>query len=122
LQIARYLLVGLTTFCVYFALLHIIVDLFAVRYPLAVAIAYPVAVLVHFFFNRKYTFRPTGDTLVRQIVRYLIMMAVSYVLQVSTIYALYELLGVDFYFAVICGIGTTLVLGFVLQKRWVFAS
>jgi putative flippase GtrA len=121
LQIARYLLVGLVTFCTYFVLLHVLIDLLDVRYPLAVGIAYPAAVVVHFFSNRKYTFRSTSEALVRQILRYLVLIVISYSLQVSTIYVLYEMLGLDFYFAVLCGIGTTLIFGFILQRHWVFA-
>lgn len=118
---ARYLLIGGLTFAVYFLLLGLLFDALRTPYPVAVVIAYSLAVAFHFFANRRFTFQVEALSADGQVAKYVVVLAVNYCLQVAVIYCLYELATFNFYLAALVGIAITLFVGFFLLRFWVFA-
>lgn len=120
LQATRYLVVGGATFVCYFALLGLLFSVLGLPYPLAVAIAYALAVALHFFANRSYTFNAAHTSAAPQLTRYIAVAVVNYALQLGVIFIAYEVAGWNFYVAAFLAILATLVSGFLLMKSWVF--
>lgn len=87
----------------------------------ALTIAYVVAVLLHFFLNKAFTFRTAPPLHGRMVTRYLAVAAINYV--VSTTIGLSLLrCGVVPFLALGIAIAATTALGFVLIRQWVFAD
>jgi len=120
--VVRYLFIGALTFGAYFLLLDLLFSRLGAPYPLAVAIAYAVAVTFHFIANRRFTFQASTTASLRaHAARYIAVLVINYLSQLAIIYFLFEVAGFSFYLAAIAGIGMTLVIGFILLRYWVFA-
>lgn len=120
LQAIRYLLVGGATFVCYFAFLGLLFSLLGLPYPLAVAIAYAIAVALHFLANRSYTFDAASASAAPQLTRYVAVVVLNYTVQLGIIFLAYDVAGWNFYVAAFLAILATLVSGFLLMKSWVF--
>ena len=121
-QSVRYLVVGGISFGIYFGLLGLLFSGLRLRYPVAVGIAYVVAVGVHFLANRSFTFGAANAPMAMQLGRYAGMIVLNYAIQVSLLYVVYDLCGLNFYLGAFGGVLATLVTGFLLMRTWVFAK
>ena len=119
-QLASFLFVGGVTFACYFLLLAFLNEILALRYPIAVAIAYAVAVAFHFLANRLVTFRASAVPARKQLGKYVMLGLFNYVVQVAILGLTYDLLGWNFYLGAFLGILVTTSMGFVLLRTWVF--
>ena len=119
-QVASFLVVGGITFVCYFLLLALFNEL-GFKYPLAVGIAYAVAVAVHFGANRLVTFRASAVPARKQLGKYIALGIFNYLLQVAILGLTYDLLGWNFYLGAFLGILVTTAMGFILLKTWVFS-
>ncbi len=79
-----------------------------------------MAVIFHFLANRKITFKAVETRIRQQIVRYLLLTLLNYVIQVLIIRICYEMYGINFYVSAFLGILSTMVTGYVLMNLWVF--
>ena len=115
-----FLLVGGIAAVIYFGLLFSFLEIFRLDYRLGVSIAYITAVSFHFFANRYLTFRANQENTFQQIVRYLPMMVLNYLLTLVIVTVLVELLWVSPYIGGGVAIVVTVGLGFFISKVWVF--
>ena len=115
-----FLLIGGITAAIYFALLTVFLEILRFDYRAGVSIAYIVAVSFHFFGNRQLTFRANHENLLQQVVRYLPMVALNYLLTVVIVTVSVEILGLSPYVGAAVGIVATTGLGFFISKAWVF--
>jgi len=116
----RYLLVGGTTFVIYFGQVAALFSGLHVPYAVAVAIAYVIAMAFHFLANRTYTFHVGEGRVKTQLGRYVALVVFNCLLQLLVIYLIHDVCGQNFYVAALLGITITLVAGFVLMRFWVF--
>ncbi len=121
-EVARFAASGALVAVVYFSLMTAL-SLLGLRDQIALAIAYGLAVLLHFALNRQFVFA-TGHGyalhITTQGARYLTMVGVSYALTALALAFLPASLGVPslaVYFAV--AIGLTPV-NFMIMRVWVF--
>jgi len=119
-KIFHYLLIGGLTFVIYYAILWISFDFAGLPYPEAVAIAYSAAIIFHFLANRKITFKAGGTKFRHQILRYLSVALLNYVVQLVIIGLCYEIYGMNFYISAFFGVMSTLITGYLLMNFWVF--
>ena len=117
----RFLWVGGLTFIVYYALLYILHTSAGMRYPLAIAISYGLALAVHFLINRSFTFTVQYGRTSQQLRRYALTALANYCAQVVIVRALFERIGFGFYWSALIAVATTTVTGFLLLDKWVFA-
>ena len=115
-----FLLVGGIAAVIYFGLLFSFLEIFRLDYRLGVSIAYITAVSFHFFANRYLTFRANQENTFQQIVRYLPMMVLNYLLTLVIVTVSVELLWVSPYIGGGVAIVVTVGLGFFISKVWVF--
>ncbi len=115
-----FLFVGGITAAIYFGLLAVFLEFLHFDYRVSVSIAYIVAVSFHFFANRQLTFRANHESPFQQVVRYLPMAALNYLLTVVIVTASVEMLEFSPYVGVVAAIVVTTGLGFFTYKAWVF--
>jgi putative flippase GtrA len=119
-RMIRFLLVGVLTFVIYYAVLYFLHTGSGMRYPLAIAISYSLAVAFHFLINRSFTFRVPPGGVPQQLRRYGLAAGVNYFAQVLIVRVLFERIGFGFYWSATIAIATTTLTGFVLLDKWVF--
>ena len=119
-RIIRFLLVGGLTFVVYYTSLYLLHTGIGMRYPLAVAISYSLAVTLHFFTNRSFTFSVRRGLWSQQLRRYTLTAFVNYCVQILVIRGLFGMIGLGFYLSAGIAVATTTLTGFVLLNNWVF--
>lgn len=120
-RIIRFLLVGGLIFVVYYTSLYLLHTGVGMRYPLAVAISYGLAVAVHFLGNRSFTFAAAHGRWSQHLWRYSVTALVNYCVQILIIRALFEKIGLGFYWSAAVAVATTTSTGFILMNSWVFA-
>ena len=115
-----FLLIGGITAAIYFGLLTVFLEILSFDYRVGVSIAYLAAVSFHFFANRRLTFRANHENPLQQVVRYLPMVALNYLLTVVIVTVSVEILGLTPYVGAAVAIVVTAGLGFIISKAWVF--
>jgi putative flippase GtrA len=119
-QFSRYLVVGLASNLIAY-LAYLLLTSLSIEHKLAMTAVYWAAVAQSFYFNWKWTFeyrrRPSGA-----FVRYLVAYFFGYVLNISALWLLVDLL--RFPHQLVQGILICLVAAFLflLQRYWVFAA
>ncbi|NTU69548.1 GtrA family protein [bacterium] len=119
-KLFRFLVVGVVTFVMYYALLSLLYSYMHIVYWLAIAVSYVISVVFHYLSNRSYTFRASGSRIGGQLLKYVVMAAMNYIIQLIAVFVLYEVIGVWFYYAVVVGTALTFIVGYVLMRGWVF--
>jgi len=121
-DLSKYLLIGGAIFLLYFSLIHLLVDRLAVPYLIGISISYVIAVSIHFFLNRKFTFSDSTGAIRYQALRYIALLFMNYGVTVGVVALCVERLHQPPYLAAFVGIASTTLVGFVASKYWVFAK
>jgi putative flippase GtrA len=119
-KIFRFLIFGGLTFVIYYAILWICFDLAALLYREAVAISYASAIFFHFLANREVTFNAGGANFWQQVLRYIAVAILNYIIQLIVIQFCYESYRINFYLSTFFGVVTTMITGYFLMNSWVF--
>lgn len=120
LSLVSFLFVGGVTAFLYFGLLALFLEVIKLEYRLGVSIAYALAVTFHFFSNRHFTFRSGKGRVLPQVARYLVVAAVNYLLTLAVVYLAVSVLHSNAYVGVALSIITTVAIGYLGSKLWVF--
>ena len=120
-QTIAFLLAGGASTGLYFGLLAFTHEWLQWQLLHALTFAYVCAVTFHFFMNRRITFSAHADDVVPQIARYLAMAFLNYLITVAVVWLLQSHWSLNLYFATACAVVATMISGFLLMKRWVFA-
>jgi len=121
-RFSRFVLVGLATAAIYFALFAILEGLLRWDYRLAVSLAYVAGVAFHFIANRNVTFNGKGGRIGWQLMRYGAVAAINYAVTILITAAVVEVLRLSPYLGVVAAVATTTVSGYFLFRDWVFRS
>ena len=95
----RYLIVGGTTFLFYFIFLYFLKELIGLNYVAAIFFSYALTIILHFLLNRNFTFKLKSKITSNQIFKYFLIAFINYLLQVATLFFLYDVLNLYFYFS-----------------------
>jgi putative flippase GtrA len=119
---AKFLVVGFSNFLVSFAVFWLCVNApiqFTFKAGVAQLVAYSVATLWSFFWNRRVTFKSSGPVR-RQLTRFVVLQASLAVISAALIGFAVEVVGVSpviSWFVVMSGIT---IANFILSKWWAF--
>lgn len=119
-QIARFSFVGILVLGVDFALIW----LFKQMMPrlLAVSLAYPIAVAVHFHLNKRWVFRNQAPTSLGQLIRYAVVVCLCWATTVLVVGSALRWLTANVYLAKLIAIPPATGLSFLLMRRFVFTQ
>ena len=121
-KVFRFLLFGGLTLFIYYVILWILFSFVGLPYREAITISYSAAIIFHFLANRKITFNAGGTKFRNQLLRYLSVALLNYVIQLSVIRLCYEIYGIDFYISTFSGLMLTMITGYLLMNFWVFKA
>jgi putative flippase GtrA len=119
-KLASFVIVGGVTAGLYFALLALFLEIMKLDYRLGVSAAYLLAITFHFYFNRRLTFRAGIANIAPQVVRYLFLAFANYLLTLTVVFVVVEILQSNIYLGVMLAILVIVVFSYVVSKVWVF--
>jgi putative flippase GtrA len=117
---ARYVVVGAANTLVYSTLLYIFLEVLSLNSNAAVTLAYAIAVPFHFAMNRIYVFRAIQGEIHGQVVRYAVMVAVTYGVSLIVVFVGINVLNLHSWAVVVANVAATTLAGFLLAAIWVF--
>jgi len=121
-QLAKFTLVGITTFGINFLAFHLFYGVAGLDYRVAVSFAYVITVVSHFLLHRFFTFRAGEQQLIHNAGKYLLMLALNYAITVTVAWVVVEVIRISPYFGVIASTGVTALTSFFVMKYFVFGS
>lgn len=121
-EIIRFLFVGAASAGVQLVLLAFLLDVCNFPLDLSVSVSYVISVAVHFFGNKFFTFRSVETISRIEIVRYFSVVFINYIITVCIVWFAVQVLKSTPYIAMLASIASTVGVGFVLNKIWVFKA
>ena len=122
LQLTKFVIVGFVTFAINFSSFHVFYGLFSLDYRVAVSLAYLVTVNCHFLLHRIFTFSAGEQYLIHNAGKYLLMLALNYVITMTVVWLVVELLEISPYIGVVASTAATASTSFFVMKYFVFRS
>lgn len=119
-QIARFALVGLSTFVLYIVLFRVLYGAMGFGYKIAISVAYFLTVCCHFILNRMFTFNVERRALGLHVGRYGLMLLLNYLITLAVVWAVVELLGMSPYLGAIASTAVSAMSSFLAMKHFVF--
>lgn len=93
---------------------------FNFKYIVVVSIAYIVSTIFHFLANRHFTFGAVKERHQQQIIRYMVMWTINYLITVLIVSFCVEQLKFSPYIGVCVAVAFTMFIGYFLARYWVF--
>jgi putative flippase GtrA len=119
-KIVRYLVAGALVAALYFLVLLVLIKHVAAPTPVAILLAYLSTAVVRFLIHRSWVFSADYNLVHSHFIKYVVMMACSYVLNVG----ITELLANIFLFTAVyvafCSAITASLFAYVMSVKWVY--
>lgn len=119
-SILLFLFVGVLAATVNFGSFTVLWKVVGLNYQVAVSVAYVLSVLVHFVVNRKLTFQSDHTHFLLQMPRYFTMIFINYLITLGVTRMVVELLHMSPYVGILCSIGVTINVSYLMLRYWVF--
>lgn len=119
-EIATFLGVGGATAVLQFTLLFVTIELLQLGAFLAVSVSYIAAITFHFFANKVFTFKSRDANILPEVMRYMCVALVNYIVTLIVVYLVVDLAGQSTYLGAALAIAVTVGLGYGMTKFWVF--
>lgn len=120
MPLMRFGTVGFISGVIYFACMWIVFNFFSKNYVVAVSISYIASVLFHYFANCHFTFGAKTTKMHSQIIRYLIMLIINYLISIAIISMAVKKLELSPYIGALLSILCLTLPGYITSKYWVF--
>lgn len=118
-QIAKFLLVGVSSAMLDLGLLVVLKEQLHLRPFLAVAIDQIIVISFNFLVNKFWSFG--SKTLsVKQLIRYLSLVGFNYCSSIVLMYIFSEIIGINYLIVRVGSIGLLMSFNFVMYKHWVY--
>ncbi|HLB41353.1 MAG TPA: GtrA family protein [Gammaproteobacteria bacterium] len=118
--ILSFLMVGGVTTWINFTLFALCFSFLHLYYQLAVSIAFIGSVIFHFNANRYFTFKSQAMRFQEQIIRYIVLLLIGYILALCVTYTVVEVGQLSPYIGYIMAIAVTITINYLLLRFWVF--
>lgn len=120
--ILAFLIVGVFTAGIYFGLFALFWQIIGSNYKISFSIAYSVAILFHFFANRRFTFKAHGTNLFAHIFKYTLMISINYLITFCIMQMVVEWLHLTPYIGISLAIVINMTANFLISRYWVFLT
>jgi putative flippase GtrA len=119
-SILIFCLIGTCNALLSFLLFTLFWHFFQINYLVATSLTFFIAACVQFFGNRSMTFKDSQGNLRMQMIKYLIMLVINYLVTISVMR--FSVLVLDFspYIAMIVTTACSAIVSFILFKFWIF--
>lgn len=115
-------IVGFITATIYFLVMWLMESVMGMHYLLAITIAYVLSTAFHFFANRHFTFKVGNEEKFFQLIRYLVMWLINYILTMLIVIICVQQIHLSSYVGVCGSVIVTVFVGYFLSRNWVFRS
>ena len=119
LQFLKFGIVGLSNFLIHMSVYYILV-LVGVFYIISYIIAFILATINSFYWNRKFVFKQTTGNKYKQLVKVFTVYSSTILLSTATLYVMVDIIGISELIAPILNIFITTPINFMLNKFWAF--
>lgn len=119
-EIIRFAIVGIANFLIIMAVSWLLMHLFGINFYVANIVAYVLALVNNFYWNRIWVFRSTGERMGRQALMFLAAYGIAYLVQLGVIAVLVQWLGVNKDLANFIGLFPFGATNFLLNKFFAF--
>lgn len=119
-EIIRFAIVGTANFLIIMAVSWLLMHLFGINFYVANIVAYVLALVNNFYWNRIWVFRSTGERMGRQALMFLAAYGIAYLVQLGVIAVLVQWLGVNKDLANFIGLYPFGATNFLLNKFFAF--
>lgn len=116
----KYIFIGGMTALLYLGAIALGTEILGVEYRVVVSFSYFMAVSFHFVSNRRFTFGASGGNIRIQVVRYVSVLLLNYLITISVVTCSVEFLFFSNLAAATMAICSTVVIGYLTSKFWVF--
>lgn len=120
LAFSKFGMVGATTAAIYFLVMWVADSLLGFYYIAAVSVAYFISTVFHFLANRHFTFGAVKEQQGHQLIRYLVMWTLNYLITIAVVGVCVERFLLSPYIGVCVSVLFTMLTGYVLARYWVF--
>lgn len=117
----RYILVGILAALFNLFCFVVLNERLRIDYMLSASFAYFTATVLHFLLSRHFTFKSI-NALSYQIPRYISTALINFLITMMVVWSVVNLLLLPAVVGVILAIGASLVVGFFLNRFWVFSG
>ncbi|GAB7521230.1 GtrA family protein [Paraburkholderia sp. 2C] len=121
-SLTKFGFVGAITAAIYFLVMWIANSLIGLHYIISITAAYIASTTFHFLANRHFTFGATDDSHGNQLLRYLVMWVVNYVITLGIVSFCVKNLGLSPYVGVCVSVAVTVMTGYLFSRFWVFRA
>lgn len=119
-EIIRFAIVGTANFLIIMAFSWLLMHLFGINFYVTNIVAYVLALVNNFYWNRIWVFRSTGERMGRQALMFLAAYGIAYLVQLGVIAVLVQWLGVNKDLANFIGLFPFGATNFLLNKFFAF--
>jgi putative flippase GtrA len=114
-----FLMTGFLTAVVYFSIFALMWNLLHLNYKVSLTAAYWGGLCFHFFMNRHVTFKSSCN-IGRQVIKYLIMSFVNYLIALLITVAVVSNFHFSPYIGIVLSVCVTVMSGYLMSRFWVF--
>lgn len=118
-ELINFIICGLLSAAIYFTVLAFLIEVFNLDSLIAYSFSYIISSIFNFFYNKKITFKSDKSTLL-ELIKYLIMLGISYTVGVYIIKILTINFGISIYISSIVSIALTTIFRFLVSKKVVY--
>lgn len=119
-SLSKFGLVGFSTAAIYFVLMWFLDSALRLPYKVGISIAYVISTIFHFLANRHFTFSASEGHKSSQLLRYLVLWIVNYLITMIVVSFCVETINLSPYIGVCLALLLTTTTGFILSRNWVF--
>lgn len=121
-QIVKFTVIGFLTFGINLLVFHIFYHYFELDYRLAITFAYIISLISHYLLHRYFTFRANGQNIKNSIFKYVVMLAINYVIIISVVWFITEVVSGSPYWGLVLSTAITASFSFFFMKYFVFVE
>jgi putative flippase GtrA len=117
-----FVVIGALTAIIYFSLFNLFFQKFKLNYKISFSIAYILSIGFYFFTNRKYSFQEHKSKLQPQLVKYIAMIGINYLITLLILQIIVKILLLSPVFGLVLAAGITFLISYILSRFWVFSK
>jgi putative flippase GtrA len=121
-SILRFLLVGFSTFVLYYLVFSLLYYMFRLGQTIAISISYLLAVTFHFVINRQYTFDGSSSIIISSILKYFCMCLTNYIITIGIVEITVRWFFLPPDIGLMLSVFATLLTGYLILRLWVFRN
>lgn len=122
ISIATFLAIGTITTTMYFVIFGLLWNILQINYVFDVTVAYGLSTTFHFLANRRLTFKSADGDLAAQLKKYLVMIALNYLITLLIVSVVVEWVHFSPYIGILTSVCVTIFTTYLISHFWVFTS